>query len=48
MNRDPISLETAERMLSFVRGVESRDVWVKMAYVLRDEFGDVAFDIWVS
>lgn len=46
MNRDPISLETAERMLSFVRGVESRDVWVKMAYVLRDEFGDVAFDIW--
>ena len=46
MNRDPISLETAERMLSFVCGVESRDVWVKMAYVLRDEFGDVAFDIW--
>jgi putative DNA primase/helicase len=33
-------------MLSFVRGVESRDVWVKMAYVLRDEFGDLAFDAW--
>lgn len=46
MNRDPISLETAERMLSFVRGVESRDVWVKMAYVLRDAYGDLAFDAW--
>ena len=45
-SRDPISLETAERMLSFVRGVESRDVWVKMAYVLRDEFGDAAFEAW--
>ena len=33
-------------MLSFVRGVETREVWVKMAYVLRDEFGDVAFDAW--
>ena len=46
MNRDPVSLETAERMLSFVRGVESREVWVKMAYVLRDEFGEAAFDAW--
>lgn len=45
-SRDPISLETAERMLSFVRGVDERDVWVKMAFILRDEFGDPAFDAW--
>ena len=33
-------------MLSFVRGVESRDIWVKMAYVMRDEYGELAFDAW--
>jgi len=44
--RDPISLETAERMLSFVRGVDDRDTWVKMAFILKEEFGDVAFDAW--
>jgi putative DNA primase/helicase len=45
-SRDPISLETAERMLSYVRGVEDRDTWVKLAFVLKDEFGEVAFDAW--
>lgn len=33
-------------MLSFVRGVDDRAVWVKMAYVLRDEFGEAGFDMW--
>lgn len=33
-------------MLSFVRGVETREVWVKMAYVMRDEYGELAFDAW--
>jgi len=44
--RDPVSLETAERMLSFVRGVDDRDLWVKLAYVLKDEYGDAGFDAW--
>ncbi len=41
-----ITLGDAERMLSFVAGVHDRDVWVKMAYALRQQFGDDAFDIW--
>lgn len=45
-SRDPISLETAERMLSFVRGVDDRDTWVKMAFILKEEFGEPAFDAW--
>ena len=45
-SRDPISLDTAERMLSFVRGVDDRDVWVKMAYILKEEFGEAAFIVW--
>lgn len=48
MTRDPISLETAERMLSYVRGVEDRELWVKLAYVLKEEFGEPAFDAWDS
>ena len=44
--RDPISLETAERMLSFVRGVDDRETWVKMAFILKEEFGEPAFDAW--
>ena len=44
--RDPISLETAERMLSYVRGVDDRDTWVKMAFILKEEFGEPAFDAW--
>lgn len=44
--REPISLDTAERMLSYVQDVESRDVWVRMAYILRAEYGDAAFDAW--
>lgn len=46
MAKDPITLDAAERMLSYVRGVETREIWVKMAYILRDEFGDAAFDTW--
>lgn len=45
-SRDPISLETAERMLSFVRGVDDRETWVKMAFILKEEFGEPAFDAW--
>jgi putative DNA primase/helicase len=44
--RDPISLETAERMLSYVRGVDDRETWVKMAFILKEEFGDPAFEAW--
>ena len=44
--RDPISLETAERMLSYVRGVDDRETWVKMAFILKEEFGEPAFDAW--
>ena len=44
--RDPISLETAERMLSFVRGVDDRETWVKMAFILKEEFGEPAFEAW--
>lgn len=46
MTAAPISLDSAERMLSFVRGVDDRAVWVKLAYVMKEEFGDVAFDAW--
>lgn len=44
--RDPIPLETAERMLTHVRGVENRDNWVLMANILKNEYGDMAFDAW--
>lgn len=44
--RDPIPLETAERMLTYVRGADDRDTWVKMANILRDEYGDEARDAW--
>lgn len=44
--RDPISLETAEKMLSYVRGVDDRETWVKMAFILKEEFGEPAFDAW--
>ena len=44
--RDPISLETAERMLSYVRGVDERETWVKMAFILKEEFGEPAFEAW--
>jgi putative DNA primase/helicase len=43
---DPVPLERAERMLSYVAGVDDRATWVKMAMVLRDEYGDAAFDAW--
>lgn len=33
-------------MLSFVRGVDDRDTWVKMAFILKEEFGEPAFDAW--
>lgn len=46
MNHKPITLDTAARMLSYVRGVETREVWVKLAYVLKEEYGDEAFDAW--
>lgn len=46
MSHKPISLDTAERMLSYVRGSEERETWVKMAYILREEFGDAAFSAW--
>lgn len=44
--RDPISLDSADRMLSYVRGVDDRDTWVRVGCALKDEFGDIAFDIW--
>lgn len=33
-------------MLSFVRGVDDRETWVKMAFILKEEFGEPAFDAW--
>ena len=33
-------------MLSFVRGVDDRETWVKMAFILKEEFGEPAFDVW--
>jgi putative DNA primase/helicase len=33
-------------MLSYVRGVDDRDTWVKMAFILKEEFGEPAFDAW--
>lgn len=44
--RDPIPLDTAERMLTHVRGVEDRDNWVLIANILKNEYGDIAFDAW--
>lgn len=46
MSLDPISLDEADRMLSFVRGVEDRTTWVKMAFILKEEFGEEGFDMW--
>lgn len=43
---DPIALETAESMLSYVRGVDDREIWVKIAYAIKSEFGDLAFEAW--
>lgn len=33
-------------MLSFVRGVDDRETWVKMAFILKEEFGETAFEAW--
>lgn len=33
-------------MLSYVRGVDDREIWVKMAFILKEEFGEPAFDAW--
>lgn len=33
-------------MLSYVRGVDDRETWVKMAFILKEEFGEPAFDAW--
>lgn len=33
-------------MLSYVRGVDDRDTWVKLAFVLKEEYGEQAFDAW--
>jgi putative DNA primase/helicase len=33
-------------MLSFVRGVDDRETWVKMAFILKEEFGEPAFEAW--
>ena len=46
MSHDPISLDEADRMLSFVRGVEDRTIWVKMAFILKEEFGEEGFGMW--
>lgn len=45
-DRDPITLDQADAMLSYISGVDDRDTWVKMGYILADEFGDAGFDIW--
>lgn len=46
--REPIPLETAERMLSYVRGADDRDTWVKMANILKDEYGEEARAAWID
>jgi putative DNA primase/helicase len=33
-------------MLSFVRGVDDRETWVKMAFILKEEYGEPAFEAW--
>ena len=33
-------------MLSFVRGVDDRETWVKLAFILKEEFGEPAFEAW--
>lgn len=33
-------------MLSYVRGVDDRETWVKLAFILKEEFGEPAFDAW--
>lgn len=46
LDRDPITLDQADQMLSYIYGVDDRETWVKMAYILADEFGDEGFPIW--
>lgn len=46
--RDPIPLETAERMLTYVRGADDRDTWVKLANILKDEYGEEARAAWID
>lgn len=45
-DRDPITLDQADQMLSYIYGVDDRETWVKMAYILADEFGEEGFQIW--
>ena len=33
-------------MLSYISGVDDREMWVKMAYILADEYGEAGFDVW--
>lgn len=42
----PITLDQADAMLSYISGVDDRDTWVKMAYILADEFGEEGFPVW--
>lgn len=44
--REPFTLDAAGRMLSYVRDGHDRDLWVTLAQVLKDEYGDAAFPAW--
>ena len=33
-------------MLSYISGVDDREMWVKMAHILADEYGEAGFDVW--
>jgi putative DNA primase/helicase len=45
-NRAPIELRTAEGMLSFIDGVEDREIWIAVGMALKSEYGDSALPAW--
>jgi putative DNA primase/helicase len=45
--KSPISLDTAEKALSFI-SPDDRDTWIRMGMALKAEFGDQAQDVWLD
>jgi putative DNA primase/helicase len=48
MDKLPLDLRTAERMLDFVHDQQDRHTWVSVGMALKSEFGDAAFDAWLQ
>lgn len=44
--REDVSLSEVEEMLSYLSSDTSRDEWLSIGMALRDEFGDVACELW--